>query len=333
MSKIRVIMDAHGGDKAPLEALRGARQAVDELDVVVTLCGNEPSLRELCAKESISTDGIVFVHTESIIPVEAQPTAIMKEYKDCSMAVGLRLLTEDKGDAFVTAGSTGAAVVGATMIVGRIKGIKRPAIATVIPTTGGGCYMLMDGGANAECRPEMLVQFGVMGSAYMQRLIGVDNPRVGLVNIGAEETKGNELQVQAYRQLAESPLNFAGNIEARGLPLGECDVAVTDGFTGNIILKLTEGMGKMLMAELKGMLLAGTRTKIAAGLLKGALGDFRRQLDYTEYGGAPLMGIARPVIKAHGSSNAKAFKNAVRQAKIMCEERIIEQIRLTVSQM
>jgi len=332
MSKVKVIIDAYGGDNAPLEVIKGAAQAVQELDVEMVLCGNEPQLRELAAKSGIALTGMEFVHTEKVIPVEESPSEILKSYSDCSMAVGLKLLSGGGGDAFVTAGSTGAAVVGASMIVKRVKGIKRPAIGTVVPT-GNGCYMLLDMGANAECRPEMLQQFGIMGSAYMQRLMGIERPRVGLVNIGVEETKGLDLQLETYKLLKKSPLHFIGNVEARDLPLGGCDVAVCDGFTGNVILKLTEGMGKMMTSELKTMLLFSTKTKIAAALLKDALNGFRKKLDYTEYGGAPLMGISRPVIKAHGSSNAKAFKNAIRQAKTFHENNVISQIEQSLSQL
>jgi len=218
------------------------------------------------------------------------------------------------------------------MIVKRIKGVKRPALGCMIPTNQG-AYMLLDMGANAECRPEMLRQFGIMGSAYVERVIGVPSPRVGLVNIGSEASKGLELQVQAYDLLKESPLNFVGNLEARELPLDGCDVAVCDGFTGNIILKLTEGLGKMMTGELKTMLTAGPATKMAYLLLKKQLKEFRRKLDYTEYGGAPLMGIAKPVIKAHGSSNAKAFKNAIRQAKTVYENQVIQVIESALSRL
>ena len=334
MGKVRVILDAFGGDNAPLEILKGAAQAVEEQDVHIRLCGNEPELRELAAQSGISLSDMDIVHSESVIPVEAPPAEILKSYDNSSMAVGLKLLAGDEGDAFVTAGSTGAAVMGATMLVGRIKGIKRPAIGTAIPNANPyGCYMLMDAGANAECRPEMLQQFGIMGSAYMRLLMGVDKPRVCLVNIGEEPTKGLELHQRAYQLLKQSPLYFIGNLEARELPVGGCDVAVCDGFTGNIILKLTEGMGKMMNNELKRMLLAGVGTKMAAALLKDHLMGLRAKFDYAEYGGAPLMGIAKPVIKAHGSSDAKAIKNAVRQAKTVHEKQVIQQIQAALAQL
>lgn len=320
---MKVIVDAYGGDNAPLEILKGTRLAIDELGVSAVLTGDEKALRELATKEKISLGGMEFFHAPLVMPVEAEPTELLKTYADSSMAVGFKLLAEGGGDAFVSAGSTGAVVVGGTLIVKRVKGVKRPALGTVIPTVDG-CYLLMDIGANTQCRPEMLYQFATMGSIYMDRVMSCKYPRVGIVNIGTEETKGLELQIEAGKLLSESDLNFIGNIESRELPLGGCDVAVTDGFTGNIVLKLTEGMGKMMSGEVKSMLMQSTRTKLAAMLLLKALRGFKAKLDYTEYGGAPLMGTAKPVIKAHGSSNAKAFKNAIRQAKKYHEQNVIE---------
>lgn len=327
---MKVIVDAFGGDNAPLEILRGTAQAIAEYGVEAVLSGDEQTLRKLAEDEIIPLNGMEFAQAESVIPMEEEPTALLKAYADSSMAVGMRLLAEGGGDAFVTAGSTGAAVVGASMIVKRIKGIKRPAIATIIPNTAG-AYLLIDGGANAEVRPEMLVQFGVMGSAYMQAVAGIKSPRVAIVNIGTEETKGLELHTQTYALMKDAPVNFIGNIEARELPLGGCDVAVTDGFTGNVILKLTEGMGKMMSAEMKKLLLRSPATKLAALALKGGINEFRKKTDYTEHGGAPLMGSAKPVIKAHGSSNAKALKNAIRQAKSMHDNHVIEKIEQSLS--
>lgn len=321
---MKVILDAYGGDNAPLEIVRGAVEAVRELDVEVVLCGDGPALRELMERDGLSLDNITFEQAKGDIPVEAEPTEILKSYADCSMAVGMRLLAGGGGDAFVSAGSTGAVVVGATFLVKRIKGIKRPALATVIPAVDGGCYMLLDIGANSECRPEMLTQFGVMGSVYMDRIMGCESPRVGIINIGTEETKGLDLQIEAGMLLKAAPVNFIGNIEARELPLGGCDVAVADGFTGNIVLKLTEGMGKFISVELKKLLTRSLLSKVAAGMLYKGVTALRASMDYTEYGGAPLLGISKPVIKAHGSSNAKAIKNAVRQAKRCCDNNMIE---------
>lgn len=322
---MNIILDAHGGDHAPLEVVKGAAMAVKEYGVQLTLTGREEEIRAAAQQAEVSLEGIEVVSAPLIMPVEADPTQVLKEYADSSLAVGMTLLAEGKGAAFVTAGSTGAAVVGASLIVKRLKGIKRAALATCIPAMKTP-YLLIDMGANAECRPEMLLQFGIMGSAYMSRVMKVENPRVGVVNIGAEETKGLSLQIETGKLLREAPVNFIGNVEARELPLSGCDVAVCDGFTGNVVLKLTEGMGKWISQELKNMLLKNVKTKFAALLIKDGVEGFRKQMDYTEYGGAPLLGIAKPVIKAHGSSNAKAFMNAVRQAKLMVENDMIATI-------
>ena len=220
--------------------------------------------------------------------------------------------------------------MGATLIVKRIKGIKRAALASVIPGLDRS-YMLLDLGANVECRPEMLCQFASMGSIYMNKLEGVENPEVGLINIGAEESKGGELQKEAYKLLKESDLNFIGNVEPRDLPKGVCDVAVADGWTGNIVLKLTEGLVSAFGKKLKGVMMSSLLTKLGALTMKGALTDFKKSMDYTERGGAPLLGIAKPVIKAHGSSDPKAFMNAVRQAKAFYEQDVIGTISAAVA--
>lgn len=327
---MKIIVDAFGGDHAPLEIVKGVADAISEYGVDAVLCGDEQILKKLIHEQKISFNGIEFAQANSVIPVETEPTEILKSYSDSSMAIGMKLLANGGGDAFVTAGSTGAAVVGASLIVKRIKGVKRPALAPIIPDAKG-CHIIIDIGANAECRPEMLVQFGIMGSAYMQTFMGVKNPRVGLVNIGTEETKGLDLHVETNKLLKAAPINFIGNVEARDLPLGGCDVAVTDGFVGNIILKHTEGMGKFFAMELKNILLGSFTSKLAALVLKKSVNEFKKKMDYTEYGGTPLLGISKPVIKAHGSSNAKAIKNAIRQAKNICENNVIEKIEQSLA--
>lgn len=310
---MNIIVDAFGGDHAPLEIMKGCAQAVAEYGVQITLTGDEEKIRACARENGIALTGITIAHAPQVIPVECEPTEILKSYQDCSMAVGLSLLAQGGGDAFVSAGSTGALVVGASLIVRRLKGVKRPAIAPIIPTTKGP-YILVDGGANVECRPEMLIQFAIMGSAYMNRVLGIASPRVGLINIGAEESKGGALQQETYRMLQKAPVNFTGNIEPRSLPTGGCDVAVTDGFTGNTVLKLTEGLGKALSGQIKDILYKSTKNKLAGLAIKKDMDGFKKMMDYKEHGGAPLLGTAKPVIKAHGSSDARALKNAVRQA-------------------
>lgn len=322
---MRIIVDAFGGDNAPLEIIKGAAQARSGLGVDIVLVGDEQRILSCARENAVDISDMEICAAAQVMEVCCDPTKILKEYSDSSMAVGLKLLKNGGGDAFVSAGSTGALVVGATFIVKRLKGIKRAALATIVPTRQVPC-MILDVGANSECRPEMLAQFGIMGSAYMNKLMKVDSPRIALANIGAEPTKGRELELEAYKQLSSAPINFMGNIEGRHVPLGEADVVVADGFSGNLILKTIEGMGKFFSSELKEMFKSGAGSKIGALFLLKKINAFKKKMDYTEYGGAPLLGIAKPVIKAHGSSNAKAIYNAVRQAKEFIEANVIGEI-------
>ncbi len=310
---MKIIVDAFGGDNAPLEIMKGAEMAVRELGYEIILVGNKEVIETVADENGISLEGMQIVHADDVITMEDAPTSIMKSKKESSMAKGFRLLKEGKGDAFVSAGNSGALAVGATLIVRRIQGVKRCAFAPVIPKDKG-YFMLIDSGANSECRPEMLRQFGIMGSVYMKNVMTVHNPRVGLVNIGVEPTKGTELYQEAYKLLKGSNINFIGNVEAREIPLDGADVIVSDGFTGNIILKFYEGMAKVLFGKFKEVLMKNTKTKIAAMMIKPELKELKKGSDYKEYGGAPLIGISKPVFKAHGSSDAKTFKNAIRLA-------------------
>lgn len=327
---VNVIVDAFGGDNAPLEVIRGCERAVRELGVKITLTGREAEIKSCSEKNGISLDGIDIVHTDDVFDIHEEPKEIIKSGKNSSMAVGLGLLAEGRGDAFVSAGSTGALVMGATFIVKRIKGIKRIAPSPVMPADKGS-FLLLDAGANTECRPEMLVQFAVMGSAYMEKVMGIKNPKVGLLNIGSEETKGRDLEIEAYKLLEKSGLNFAGNIEARDMPKGEVQVVVTDGFTGNIALKLYEGMGSFFAKKMK-WIFSGAG-KLGAIFSIGKIKAFRKQMDYKEVGGSALLGVRKPVIKAHGSSDGTAFFNAVRQAKRCVEGDVAGVIENYVSQM
>lgn len=331
---MNIVIDGFGGDHVPLEPLRGAAAAVAELGISVTVTGNRQKLEDCAKQNGIALENITFVDASSVIPVDEEPTKILKEYSDCSMAVGLKLVAEGKADAFVSAGSTGALLAGATFIVKRTKGVKRPAIGTLVPMKGKKFYLLVDAGANSDCRAEMLAQFAIMGTAYHQKIMDVASPRVGIINIGTEEHKGTELQQQAYALLKEMDnLNFVGNVEARELPNDGCDVAVCDGFTGNIVLKLAEGFASFFSGALKEIFFANTVTKIGALLVKKQMGDFKRALDYKEYGGAPILGTVKPVIKAHGSSDAKAFKNAIRQAKFCVERDVCAEIAQGIAQL
>ncbi|MBQ8959814.1 MAG: phosphate acyltransferase PlsX [Ruminococcus sp.] len=316
---MKIIVDAFGGDNAPLEVLRGCERAVRELDVEIVLTGSEPKIKKCAADNGISLSGMEIEHTDDVFDIHDEPKEIIKSGSGTSMALGLSLLAKGRGEAFVSAGSTGALVMGATFIVKRIKGIKRIAPSPVMPADKGS-FVLLDAGANTECRPEMLVQFAVMGSAYMEKVLGVQNPKVGLLNIGAEETKGRELELEAYKLLEQSGLNFGGNIEARDIPKGEFQVIVTDGFTGNIVLKLYEGMGSFFARKLR-WIFSGAG-KIGAVFSLGKIKTFKKQMDYKEVGGSALLGVRKPVIKAHGSSDGTAFFNAVRQAKKCAEANV-----------
>ncbi len=320
---VRVIVDAFGGDNAPTEVIKGCESAVKELGVEIILTGSENKIKKCAEENGISLDGMKIVHTDDVFDIHDEPKEIIKSGKNTSMALGMQLLADGKGDAFVSAGSTGALVMGATFIVKRIRGIKRIAPSPILPADKGS-FILLDAGANTECRPEMLVQFAIMGSAYMERVMGIKNPKVALLNIGAEETKGRELETETYRLLQHSGLNFVGNIEARELPKGECQVVVTDGFTGNIVLKLYEGMGSFFAKKLK-WLYSGIGT-VGALFSINKIKVFKAQMDYRETGGSALMGVKKPVIKAHGSSDSKAFFNAIRQAKKCVDGKVIESI-------
>lgn len=324
----KIIVDAFGGDNAPLEVIKGCERAVKELGLQIVLTGSEKKIKSCAADNNISLDGMEIAHTDDVFDIHDEPSNIMKSGKNTSMALGMKLLADGNGDAFVSAGSTGALVMGATFIVKRIKGIKRVAPSPILPADKGS-FILLDAGANTECRPEMLLQFAVMGSAYMEKVMGIKNPAVGLLNIGAEETKGRELEIQSYKLLAESGLNFTGNIEARDIPKGECQVVVTDGFTGNIVLKLYEGMGSFFSKKMK-WLYSGIGAVGALFSLK-KIKAFKAQMDYRETGGSVLMGVRKPVIKAHGSSDAKAFFNAVRQAQKCVDGKITESIEKYVN--
>ncbi|MBQ3052608.1 MAG: phosphate acyltransferase PlsX [Clostridia bacterium] len=323
---MRVVIDAYGGDNAPLEIVKGAALASQELGVDITLTGNKSEIQQIIDDNKLKFKASLdIIHTDDVISMHDDPTTLLKAHKESSMALAFKELAEDRADAFVSAGSTGAVVVGGTLIIKRIKGIKRPALAGLIPSPKGH-YMLMDMGANAECRPEMLQQFGIMASAYLNCVEGIENPSVALLNIGTEDTKGSELQKEAYQLLKNSPINFVGNIESREMPKGVCDAVITDGFTGNIALKLIEGTATTFFKLIKNVLYKNIFNKLAALVIKKDLYSIKSMMDSSEVGGAPLLGVKKPVIKAHGSSDAKAIKNAVKQAVLFTQNGVIEKI-------
>ena len=329
---MKIIVDAMGGDNAPLEILKGCALYKRENDIDFVLTGKQELIEQIISDENLDLGNYEIVHTDEVISMEDEPTRVIKDKKESSLGKAFALLKQGYGDAVVSAGSTGAVLVGATMTVGRIRGIKRPALATVMPGDNGPT-MLMDCGANVECRPEMLVQFGIMGSVYMSKIQNVENPRVMLANVGTEDTKGGPLQKEAFELLKNAPINFCGNIEGRDLLASVADVVVADGFSGNLILKTCEGVAGMMYANLKQVFKKNFVSKLAAAMVMSGLKVFKKKMDYTEYGGAPLMGIAKPVIKAHGSSNAVAFKNALRQAVEYHNNNVISEIQTSIAQL
>ncbi len=329
---MRVVVDAFGGDNAPLEIVKGAALASNEYKVDITLTGDKNAITKVIEENNLSFFGdLQIVHCTDVLDMHDDPTTILKSHSESSMALAFKELSEDRAHAFVSAGSTGAVVVGGTLIVKRIKGVKRPALASMIPSPNKP-YMLMDMGANAECRPEMLCQFGIMASAYLQGVEKRENPEIALLNIGTEDTKGSELQKEAYALLKNAPINFVGNVESREMPKGVADAVITDGFTGNIALKLIEGTASTFFKLVKNVLYKNIINKLAALVLKKDLYSLKSMMDSSEVGGALLLGVRKPVIKAHGNSNAKALKNAIKQAVLVTQNGVIENITESLSQ-
>ena len=313
---MRIAIDAMGGDNAPLAVLEGVKLVLPELKdgVEIALYGDEAVLKKGLSDLGIHDPRVTIVATSEVICCGEAPTLAIRKKKDSSMVRAIEAVAEGMADCVLSAGSTGALLTGATLIIKRLKGVKRPALATVMPTVDS-CALLLDCGANTDCKSDYLVQFALMGSAYMKCVVGVENPRVGLLNNGAEEEKGNELTKETHRLLKTAPVNFTGNCEARDVLGGAFDVVVCDGFDGNVVLKGTEGAAILIMDLLKQGLMSSLRTKIGALICKPAFRMLKKKLDYTEYGGAPLLGVNGGVIKAHGSSNAKAFRSAILQAE------------------
>ncbi len=313
---MNLAIDAMGGDNAPQAVLDGVAKALPELleDMTLTLYGDERRLAAGIKALGITDARVRIVHTTEQIGCDEPPALAIRKKKDSSMVRAISAVAAGEAACVVSAGSTGALLTGGTLIIKRLPGVKRPALATVMPAQTG-CTLLLDCGANTDCKPEYLVQFAMMGSAYMSCIMGVENPRVGLLNNGGEEEKGNELTKAAYQLLKAAPVGFTGNCEARELLGGAFDVVVADGFNGNVALKSIEGAAALMTGILRENLMASPATKLGALLAKPALRALKRKLDYTEYGGAPLLGVNGGVIKAHGSSNAKAFASAIRQAE------------------
>lgn len=311
---MKIIVDAFGGDNAPLEIIKGCIDAQKEYGVDIMLTGDKDKIKKCAQDNSLDISSFEIKHSDSVFEMTAPPTEILKSKRGTSLGVGLDALALGEGDAFVSAGSTGAILIGATFIVKRIKGVKRPCLGAVMPSAKGP-FILADTGANVECTPDMLCSFARLGSLYMEKIMGMASPRVALANIGAEETKGTPTLVEAHKKLAEiKDINFTGNIEVRNIPFGEADVVVADGFTGNVIVKMYEGVAKSITNQIKEIFMKNAFTKLSYLGVKSGMDEFKEKMNYKKYGGAPLIGVRKPVIKAHGSSDAYAVKNAVGQA-------------------
>lgn len=320
------IIDVMGGDHAPYAPVLGAANAVKEVKgFTVTLVGNESAIRKILWDKGIKDERIIIVHAESTITNDEAPTKAIKK-KDSSMVKAFEMMKNNNQSVLVSAGSTGALMAGALFLLGRIPGIDRPALPFYLPTDHGP-ILILDGGANTVCKPDNYLQFGIMGSIYMKDVFGISNPKVGLINVGSEEGKGNETIKQAYSLLSQSDINFKGNIEGREIPEGKVDVAVCDGFVGNILLKFAEGIAGFFFDNMKQVFKKNILNKISALVIKKDLKNFKKKVDYTEYGGVPLLGVEGKVIKCHGSSNEKAIKNAILKAIRYAQSDVISEIR------
>lgn len=329
---MKIAIDAMGGDHAPEQPVIGALEALKHISSDIVLIGDESRINAVLKQHTYDPARITIVHTTEVIDNEDKPVKAIKAKKDSSMVVGFKLLKDKEIDAFLSAGNTGALLAGGLLKVGRIKGIDRPGLCSVYPTTNG-ISVLMDAGANADCKPRNLLEFGIMGSIYAESVLGISKPKVGLVNIGTEEGKGNTLMIESYPLLKDSTLNFIGNAEARDLPEGVCDVIVCDGFTGNVVLKVSEGVAKTFGGMIKSAIKASPLSMVGGILLKNGLGLIKKKMDYAEYGGAPFLGVDGLLVKAHGSSNSKAFMNGIRYAEKCIVQDVVGKIRISLSEL
>ena len=329
---MKIILDAMGGDFAPEAPVLGAIDAAKDFGAQITLVGRGEEILEVLKKNNIDTlpAGLEICHADDVVDMHDDPGTVIRKRKNSSMVIGLRMLSEGKGDAFVSAGSTGALLSGATLIVKRVKGIRRAAMAPAMPTKAGHKVVICDCGANAECTPEFLLQFGLVASAYAKHTLGMENPRVGLLNIGTEDSKGTQLQLAVYPMLQEASekglLNFVGNVEARAVPLGDVDVVVCDGFSGNVLIKSIEGTAMFMGSMIKRMFKKNLGSKLGYLLCKSGMGDMLKLLDAREIGGTQFLGIKQPVIKCHGNSDRLAFRNGIRQAMNAAESNFTQQL-------
>lgn len=327
---MQIAIDAMGGDNAPKAIVQGSMQVVKEIkNLSITLIGDDKKIKKYLTNE----ERISIIHTEEVIDNDDDPIRAVRRKKEASLVLMAKEVKEGRADACISAGNTGALVVAGLLIVGRMKGIERPALSPTLPTSNNQGFLLLDAGANVDANAINLVQYGVMGSIYAEKVRSIKNPRIGLLNVGTEEGKGNHITQEAFTLLKEAPINFIGNIESRDLLNGVADVVVTDGFSGNITLKSIEGTAKYVLELLKGVLTSSLKTKLAAGLIKSDLMSLKEQLDYPEYGGAALFGLKAPVIKSHGSSNERAIYHTIKQACNMIDNDVMNIINETIQKM
>ena len=325
---MNIVLDGMGGDLAPVETVKGAVQAIDEIDGIIYIVGREDEIYAELDKNHYKGDRIIVVNAEDVITMEDSPVKAIRRKTNSSMVVGLNMLKDGDGDLFISAGNTGALAVGSRLILGRIRGIDRPALASIYPDmTGGEARLLVDAGASAESKAQNLLEYGLMGSIYVEKVWGRPNPSVGLVNLGTEDTKGTSVTKDAFQRLSVSHLNFVGNVEGRDVPKGACDVIVCDGFVGNVILKLTEGVSLSIFKLVKNALMTSISSKLGGLLVKPQLAALKAEFDYEEYGGAPILGVNGPVIKIHGASTATAVKNAIIKGIPYASENVVDIIR------
>ncbi len=327
---MKIILDGMGGDNAPASVVEGAVLASKETEHQIAIIGREDLILPELKKYKYDSQKISVINASEVISNDEAPVRAVRSKKDSSIVKGLNMVKNGEGDIFISAGSTGALLAGGLFILGRIQGIDRPALACIYPIVGGKPSLLVDAGANADCKPNNLLEFGIMGNIYMEKVIGRENPRVGLVNIGAEAAKGSTLTKAAYDLLEQSHLNFTGNVEARDVPKGACDVIVTDGFTGNVLLKLTEGLAWNILQVIKRKFTDGVKAKLGAALLMDKLKELKEEFDYSEYGGAPILGVKGPIVKMHGSSNANAVKNTILKGIPYVSENVVDTIQNSV---
>lgn len=323
---MRIIIDGMGGDNAPVEIVKGVVAAAKEIDDELVIVGIEDQINAELSKYDFNPNQISVKHASEVIENDDAPVRAVRRKKDSSMVVGLNMVKNGQGDLFISAGNTGALMSGALFNLGRIQGIDRPAIACIYPILGGEPALLVDAGANSECKPNNLLEFAMMGSIFIEKVWKRENATVGLVNIGVEETKGTTLTKAAYELLSKSRLRFVGNVESREVPFGACDVIVCDGFVGNVILKLTEGLALNVVKLLKNKFTEGLRAKVGSAFLLKKMKEIKSEFDYTEYGGAPILGVKGPVVKMHGSSDANAVKNTIIKAIPYASENVVGMI-------